>query len=232
MDKYMKLKDVPKGQRWGQFWEYYRWQTIGAIFLLVCAVSLCREIFFRTEPDASLIISGQLVLSDEGWDHLSQLMQQYAEDYNGDGQVYVDVADVSFTPGVQDSDPQMFMAMQTRLGGEFQSKKRIFFILDEYTAKMVGADEDMGNIQEILQDELGDTVLENPTRLYLKDIAAFQEDEWLSESLPEGLYLAYRPEQSFNRQGKADLQKDFENQCKFIKNLLTNNKVNPIETES
>ena len=54
MDKYVKLKDVPKGKRWEHYWNYYKIHTIIGGFLLVMGVMLIKDVFFRKKPARSL----------------------------------------------------------------------------------------------------------------------------------------------------------------------------------
>ncbi|MBQ8719759.1 MAG: hypothetical protein IJY65_01875 [Clostridia bacterium] len=78
------------------FWYHYKWHSIVAIFLVftitVCSVQMCT----KDNPDAYIMYAGNTVISKtngEGgispFQTATASLKKHAEDYNGDGEVYV-----------------------------------------------------------------------------------------------------------------------------------------------
>ena len=85
-------------ERLANFWYYYKWYTVVALFLVfavtVCSLQMCSS----TSPDAYVMYAGgkSFAVKSEDNDiapHLAALssLRRFCEDYNGDGEVTVEL---------------------------------------------------------------------------------------------------------------------------------------------
>ena len=131
MDKYMKLKDIPKGQRWEHFWTYYKVQTIIGAFVVLLVAMLVKDVVFKEKVDIYLTVASSEYASDAVSAELSRVLQQYGEDFDGNGDLSVYVDQITMSTESYTVDPEMVMAAQTRLIAQFQDKNQIIFLMDQ-----------------------------------------------------------------------------------------------------
>lgn len=73
------------------FWYHYKWHTIGGVVALLLVVFFVRDVLFRTDPDATIILATSTPLPTETTDALQQALEAVAGDFNGDGKVSIAV---------------------------------------------------------------------------------------------------------------------------------------------
>lgn len=225
MDKYMKLKDVPKGKRWEHYWYYYKWQTIIGLFVLVMAITLVKDVFFQEKMDVSIPIATTTTLSYETTDRVTWLFKQYAEDYSGNNKVSLDIHAINYPSNIEATDPNMLMASQVKLIGEIQSKETLIFILDDDTNAVMDADEIWVDLDTVIEGGVADLGLEDNRKLPLHKIPAIQNDPVLSH-FPENMFLVLRSNEHANPKGKEALTQNYLNNISFLNNLIHDNVIN------
>lgn len=95
MDKYSggDIKVDNKFTRWfDNFWYHYKWQTIGIIFavftILICTLQMCE----KEKVDAYVMYAGPDIIEGEQMSNFRKALKAVLpEDFNGDGEKYVDV---------------------------------------------------------------------------------------------------------------------------------------------
>ena len=93
----------PVVEKLENFWYYYKWHTIVALFLvftiLICSLQMCS----KKETDVHVIYAGSAVIkrtADDGdtpaYNRLMTALGERAEDYNGDGEKILTLTTLSF----------------------------------------------------------------------------------------------------------------------------------------
>lgn len=226
MDKYMKLKDIPKGQRWEHFWTYYKVQTIIGAFVVLLVAMLVKDVVFKEKVDIYLTVASSEYASDAVSAELSRVLQQYGEDFDGNGDLSVYVDQITMSTESYTVDPEMVMAAQTRLIAQFQDKNQIIFLMDQDIYDYLNYDEEGEDtaIFANLADTVGGSVTpllgEETDKLYLKDIPAYQENELLQQ-LPQEMFFVMRREQDVNPKGDEEIAEIYQRSVKMMENLAS-----------
>lgn len=118
-----------KRKKWDNFWYYYKYHVLIAVFLLVVLVTFFRDMLTKVEYDLSVAVVGDAGMLQEEKDRLGQWFQERAEDLNGDGEVHVQILDYYIPQG--DADPQMLMANQTKLTVDMQEAQSMIYFFSE-----------------------------------------------------------------------------------------------------
>lgn len=106
----MEYERTPQSfkERLANFWYYYKWHTVALLFLVfaitVCSLQMCSS----TVPDAYVMYAGgkSFAVKSEDNDvapHLAALssLKRFCEDYNGDGEVIVELETYYIPTGAQ-----------------------------------------------------------------------------------------------------------------------------------
>lgn len=219
MDKYVKFKDVPKGKRWEHFWTYYKMQTIAVVLALFALIPLLKDVFFKEKVDIVITHMASEYYWDDAVTELDRLLELHARDFDGNGER---VAKIDFITLPSD-DAEMALAAQTRIVAQFQDKNSIVFLMDEAMYTYVcGEGEEKEELFADLSETVGGSVTallgEDKTRLYLKDIPAYQDNELLAE-LPDDLFFAMRIREHVNPNGKEALAEIYDRGVQMMENL-------------
>ncbi|MCI9456232.1 MAG: hypothetical protein HFE44_04530 [Oscillospiraceae bacterium] len=222
MDKYVKLKDVPKGKRWEHYWNYYKIHTIIGGFLLVMGVMLIKDVFFREKVDLVITVASTGYFSEEASQELERCLNEYARDYNGNGHKLVEMYDVTLSTDVN-ADPQVVMANQTRLLAQFQNTDAAILLMDEEIYEYLGPDEEenlYAGMVDLVGEEAAPLIREDRRRIYLKDLPALQDNEYI-QRLPD-LFFVIRDESNVNRKNKPEISETYQNSVDFLRNMVRN----------
>ena len=222
MDKYVKLKDVPKGKRWEHYWNYYKIHTIIGGFLLVMGVMLIKDVFFREKVDLVITVASTGYFSEEASQELERCLNEYARDYNGNGHKLVEMYDVTLSTDVN-ADPQVVMANQTRLLAQFQNTDAAILLMDEEIYEYLGPDEEenlSAGMVDLVGEEAAPLIREDRRRIYLKDLPALQDNEYI-QRLPD-LFFVIRDESNVNRKNKPEISETYQNSVDFLRNMVRN----------
>lgn len=222
MDKYMKLKDIPKGQRWAHFKEYYKFQTFMAVFFGVLLIILIKDVFFSEKADIVITESTTKYFSQEITDEMDRVFTEHSADYDGNGERNVSVFHVMFDLSAN-GDVQMFMAAQTKLLGQFQDDNNSIFLLNEDIYEYLLGDEKVeesyANLKEVVGGSVTPLLREGEEyRLYLKDIPAYQESELL-QRIADDLFFVMRKEEHVNPKGKKDIAELYDRSVQMMESL-------------
>ena len=222
MDKYVKLKDVPKGKRWEHYWNYYKIHTIIGGFLLVMGVMLIKDVFFREKVDLVITVASTGYFSEEASQELERCLNEYARDNNENGHKIVEMYDVTLSTDVN-ADPQVVMANQTRLLAQFQNTDAAILLMDEEIYEYLGPDEEenlYAGMVDLVGEEAAPLIREDRRRIYLKDLPALQDNEYI-QRLPD-LFFVIRDESNVNRKNKPEISETYQNSVDFLRNMVRN----------
>ena len=82
-------REYTKTEKAGNWWHYHKWQVVAVIVALVLVASFIKETVFSTKPDYQVAFVGIQNLPDDTVSALTEALQSFGEDLNGDGQVAV-----------------------------------------------------------------------------------------------------------------------------------------------
>lgn len=83
--------DSPSKKKLDNYWYHYKWHTIAGIAILLMAVMFLRDMVFRTQPDATIIMISEEYYFTGELEELQQQLEQSAWDRNGDGKVSIQI---------------------------------------------------------------------------------------------------------------------------------------------
>lgn len=103
----------PKKKKADNFWYHYKWHTIGGIFALVLIVFFAKDVLFRTNPDATIILATASPLPAETAESLQTALEEVAWDFNGDGKVSIAVDSIYMPTGSMEEPPESIVSADT-----------------------------------------------------------------------------------------------------------------------
>ncbi len=132
MEKIQKWSEMTPKEKWTHFLEYYKWYAvIGVVVIALIAYTLA-ECAANVDPDLSILYAGPYPVGTEQQLEAEQAVAEHIEDYNGDGKVKASLMALYFADDESgNSDPQMLMAMQTKLVVELSSGESQIFLMSE-----------------------------------------------------------------------------------------------------
>ena len=218
----MKLKDIPKGQRWAHFKEYYKFQTFMVVFFGALLIILVKDMFFSEKYDITITEATTRYYSEEVTGAMDTMFTEHSRDYDGNNKRNVAVFHITFDTSVN-ADVQMFMAAQTKLLGQFQDENNSIFLLNEDIYEYLLGDEKVEDSYANLKEVVGGSVTPllregDEYRLYLKDIPAFQESETL-QLISDDLFFIMRKEEHVNPKGKAKIAELYDRSVQMMESL-------------
>ncbi|MBE7038809.1 MAG: hypothetical protein E7404_07910 [Ruminococcaceae bacterium] len=203
-DHIVKFKEVPKGQRFQFFWDYYRIPTIVGIIVAVVVVSLIKTVFFTPDPDINILITTQYTFSDENLEEFNKQVELMLDDYNGDNKKISLATPIAYNEKISENDPQYAMAALTKFNVELASGLNIIQITDDEMYKRYEASECLANYKVF--EEFGvKCPVDNKTEIVkipLSEIEVFSNIKHADE-----LYLTVRP--PMVQHTKKDKDKEF-----------------------
>lgn len=137
------------------FWYHYKWHTIIAVVLVITGAFFIKDTVFRTMPDATVIMVSSSYIMPESIEKISSAIEEKAEDFNGDGKVYILIDSIMVDSGEQGMQD---MAGQMKLSAVFAAGSEPIFLLDEashrYIVQLGEAGEDSAGQEMFLSDSL------------------------------------------------------------------------------
>lgn len=130
-----KPKDF-KG-RVGYIWDYYKVHMVAALCVLALIFIALYTLSVRTNPDYVVIVAFSTFVTEENLEPLREFLQDHGEDINGDGEVLVEIINVSFNRYVLThaqgtaADEQIRQGARVRLAGELRRGRAVIFITDD-----------------------------------------------------------------------------------------------------
>ena len=211
-------------QKWFEnYWYHYKWHTIAGLFILFVAVSLLHDLVTKEKYDAEMMITGQQYVDYTVSERLGLLLSQYAEDYDGNGEINIGVFSNEFP--TDSAQVEMMMAAQTRLMAELSDGLSMVMVLDNYTYDLINNSSEGDFFADI--SAYSDKAYDGGMKINLSD-TPLGSDPGI-KTIAEQYFLVLRsPDMhAANRNEKA--VENYQNQVKLLENLLADNKVNPIE---
>ncbi len=89
-EKYGEIPKDLKGKI-AHYWYYYKWPIIIGICVIVLAVIFLVQVVFKPKADYTVILGMNTYVMDEQTEPLREYLEQFAEDVNGDGEVVINL---------------------------------------------------------------------------------------------------------------------------------------------
>lgn len=197
---------VPKTpkEKWDNFWFQYKWYVIAITAVTVILAVLITQCATRTKYDLEVVYFTYTSVLDEQTNKIADYLTAYAEDINGDGEINVQVVNVSFSDKSGDSQYKytMLTKLQAMIAGD---ENAILYITDSESYKYLDG---------LTENGLFDG---EPIKLGDKFYSA-TESEQLGK-LPEGLQISCRRISDTVLEGKKGAAEAYENALKLIEKL-------------
>lgn len=202
------------GMEWVKnFWWHNKIIIILVAFFVAVFGYITYDTLSRTKPDMRIILTcnnGLLNRTDE----LADLFEQYCEDINGDGEVYVQVIEAPITTNV--TDYTTTNKYQAVIQSNLQTADVIFFVSDEAIL------DDQSGVAEAFAD-LTEYYPDSPvvTKEGLKLSGNYVQKKLKWESgFPDNMFIAMRAPVETLKDSKEDMQKNFDTAKKIMDNLV------------
>lgn len=121
-------------KKWKNWWHYRKWYVIVGIILLMIACSLIGSALglFTRSPDLQIAYVGETALPQDTISALQQTFTALAEDYNGDGEVIVQINQYIRDGQNADAETAYYQyASEVTLIGDISRCESYFFLLDD-----------------------------------------------------------------------------------------------------
>ena len=226
------IEEIPQDEKVEK--QYTVWEKIGNFFyhnkiyvilgtmFAALAIFLIYDMVTTVRPDVAVMI----IAEDENFDYVAEdikmLLEQYCEDCNGDGKVFVRVTylPVNYTGNFFHENDTV------KLMGEFQGEDSIVVIADKESCEIFGIDE--GVLADLSEIYPGD---ENVNSLgYMLSGTDFGADIGY-EDLADNLFIGFRKPQSGAGLNEEKFQRNFDGAVEMWTNYLNENEVNPSDTD-
>ena len=133
--------ETPEDKR-KNWWYYHKGHLLAALILCAVLGSLLYSILGKTKPDYTVAVMTSYSMPENGRTELKRVLEQYADDRNGDGQVYVDVTCYVFSttmPSTTDAMQQQQAAV-ARFAGDVISNESMIYIHNEEAFEYMKSD--------------------------------------------------------------------------------------------
>lgn len=126
-----KMTQSQKASNW---WYYHKWYVIGGIIIAAAAFHLIGTFlgFWTKDPDFQIAYVGNYTLPEETITALEQGFASIAEDYNGDGEIIVQINQYSYIGQNADSGLGYYeYGNEIPLIGDISACESFFFLTDD-----------------------------------------------------------------------------------------------------
>ncbi len=191
------------GMAWVKnFWWHNKYIILLVLFFVAVFAYITYDTLSRTDPDMQIImtcINGLINRTDE----LEDLFEEYCEDLNGDGEVYVQVIEAPIASDV--TDYTTTEKYQSVIQANLQTADIIFFVSDEAILS------DESGVAEAFADltEYYDSELVDENGLHLTGEYVQKKLKWES-NFPDDMYIAMREPVKTLKDSKSEMQENFD----------------------
>lgn len=198
---------VPKTpkEKWDNFWFQYKWYVVAIVATVAVLAVLIAQCATKTEYDLKAVYFTYTTALDAQTEGIADNLKKYAEDTNGDGEINVQVVNVSFSNTTGDSQYRytMLSKLQAMLAGD---ENAMLYITDSETYEYINSLTESG------------AFLEGEPLKFSEEFYTATESEQFGR-LPEGLQISCRRISETTMQNKKQAAKAYESAKKFLEKL-------------
>lgn len=124
--------------KWEHFMFYYKWPTVAIVLVVAVLAFVIRDSATRVKEDYSVLLATSKYYTESEIIQFKNQLSEYGYDVNGDGKVVVDVINIMISdPNKKVNDPQIEMAMNTKLMGELSAGDSVILFFDDLVYKKI-----------------------------------------------------------------------------------------------
>lgn len=198
---------VPKTpkEKWDNFWFQYKWYVVAIVATVAVLAVLIAQCATKTEYDLKAVYFTYTTALDAQTEGIADYLQKYAEDTNGDGEINVQVVNISFSNTTGDSQYKytMLSKLQAMLAGD---ESAMLYITDSETYEYINSLTESG------------ALLEGAPLKFSEEFYTATESEQFGR-LPEGLQISCRRISETTMQNKKQAAKAYESAKKLLEKL-------------
>lgn len=122
--------EMTKKEKWKNWWDYHLWHVVIGIIAAALVIYFIVEAVSNVKPDYQIAIMTDTMLPTGISDALGTALEAYADDFNGDGKVVVQVNEYEIPLDTEAAtvDANTLMANVTRLMADGQEGESTIFI--------------------------------------------------------------------------------------------------------
>ncbi len=213
-DHVYKPSEVPKGQRWQHFLDYYKLPFIFAVIAIFAVISILKATVFSPKPDVAIIFATEFYVDSEMLEEIKTTAETLSFDINKDGKTLIDLDSVQLSETMMKSDPEAYSAYQTKLIASLSTAASALQIVDESMYLYLDSEGLVGTYAE-LPNTFGHAADEK-IKIPLETLAPFSQ----IEGLPEGLFMTLRPEDAMQIRGSEAKAEKFRKQIDLLMTMI------------
>ena len=125
------MKDAPNetGKKtWkNYYWFYYKWHMLAALVLALTIVICTAQCVMKVDPDYYVLFYARNYYTDEALQEVTDELQKYSEDLNGDGKVKVMAVNCTFS----NNDTQRINTVRQQALLQMTTDNTCFWVMDK-----------------------------------------------------------------------------------------------------
>ncbi len=214
-DHVYKPSEIPKGQRFQYFWDYYKIPVLVGVLILIVVIYFLKTVVFAPKTDVSILIASREYVDYGVTEQIAEQMRALPYDLDGDGDVLVSMDYIHLDPEAQQQDPEYYNAQKMKLVAVLSTAETALQIVDEETYQYLEAEELIGTYSE-LSDTYGH-VSDEPIKIPFSSFALFNQYQ---ERLPQGLYFTLRPKDAMRLGNSEKKRASYMHQVAVLEDLM------------
>ncbi len=196
------------------FWYHYKFHTIAVVILLTVIVFGIYQLINRQKVDMTIYyVCRDPVIVDESTAALTQTIQHYGYDYDGDGKVNIVIKTLFIGDEYNEQNAQLVEDNLSEFFTAYQGGGVMLIITDGYGAKYISEKELFGDISDIAPDAEYDGTVFNAAG------SDFINQESMEKWGDKELYFGLRV---YNEDSFINIQKDAKDRYEYAKSVLKN----------
>lgn len=132
------------------FLYHNKWWLVITVFLIGTFGYMAVDLLTTVHPDMIVMVLTDDPTLQQTNNYLSEYFEQYIDDLNGDGRVYVDIYAIPVDDDI--SINEYYTGNMTKLSSQFQMADAIMVITDSVANKTILADETLVDLEELFPD--------------------------------------------------------------------------------
>lgn len=137
---------------WPYFWMYYKWQTIGIVFVILCVGVTVFQCFHREKYDAVVNYVSADYYKEDTVQALEDELSKYIQDVDGDGNPKVFVQQMNITN--QDITVEQDYTLQMKHDVELTDSTSFLYIYDNNEVQLMAGRENSDSIYDNIMESL------------------------------------------------------------------------------
>lgn len=202
------------GMEWVKnFWWHNRIIIILIAFFVIVFGYITYDTLSRTKPDMRIIMTCNNGLINRT-EELEDIFEEYCEDLNGDGEIYVQVIEAPITSNT--TDYTTTGKYQSVIQANLQTAEVIFFVSDK---AILHDKSDVAKAFADLRELYPDSELVDENGLNLKGEYVQKKLKWES-GFPDDMFIVMREPVKTIKDSKEEMQENFDNAKKIMDHLV------------